>query len=298
MERAVACCHEAEQFYAGHFQDANCSHCQDARHLVSKLEAYVELSKEICGQPRCSQDPCFPQNTFVIERVDLLPIPGASEATTENWCASELLLGPCTDLLADIQNVAPYPGTQRCRLPERPMAIFLTGPYCAFRNDDVDMLKTYIASTFSTDIDYPPLEYMISCPGCFTRVDSLISPHADAAVFLCLEHVSCCKRGWQQNFELRYVTSQKVIPRTCCLRCIRDVIMPLARNIPTAASDVKWAHGCHLFPAEMDCFSRAFDSWVRDFEYARSGLNLLPRQHHVEHLYYWMNKVRKNCFKE
>merc|ERR1712232_153069 len=60
---------------------------------------------------------------------------------------------------------------------------------------------------------------------------------------------------------------------------------------------MKWAHERRLLPKEMDCFGRAFDSWVKDFDHARDGLNLPPRQHHVEHLYYWMSKVRKRIIK-
>ena len=115
---------------------------------------------------------------------------------------------------------------------------FLTGPYCAYDNSsnsgdangDGAWLARYMSQGVA-GIDYPPIEYILSCPGCGE------STHSLPAAFLSLQYA---KFNPQQSMayhaarRLPYRITNKVLPRCWCLRCVRDVVTPLAASASAA----------------------------------------------------------------
>ena len=223
----------------------------------------------------------------------LAPMP--DEVTLEVGFAAELELSLTTSERAWRPGEAgEWDPAKAC--PERPF-FFLTGPFCAFDESawsgdargDGAWLHRYMSQGVP-GIDYPPLGHILSCPGCGVSTRTL------PAAFLSLQYA---KFVLKEPSHAGAVCTNKVLPRCWCLRCLADVVTPLAA--PAAANSQPpqgglWPHLRrlpHQLPSLMTatCYKqhkgRALSSFMDGRFVELDGPGVPP--HCMDHIYYAMS---------
>jgi hypothetical protein len=284
----IAAAQEAVRAYTVRFGSGNCEEVRDARLEQKYLEEQAQVCAESDGPARW-QSSRREGMTVRMCRIDgLPPSMGQDTYTAAGACQLELTLdrpelpwgGPPT-----------WDAAMAC--PSGP-SFFLCGPFCAFDGaDDRGWLERYMSG--SPSVDYPPTGYLLSCPGCGVAC-------SDAPIrFLSLQYMRCKARETDTVIDpsgRHESLRNKVCPRGWCLRCVRDVLVPLGTSHPAPSDGSTWPHLRRL-PFALPSLWVATAYWqttnaaALDRVMAIEGLQAMldapsRRPHSMDHLYHTM----------
>ena len=259
----------------------------DARRFRSLLVAAAPLVAEATGPARRTEGAVDSLRVSVIK---LALADGAAAASRHSDSSPKLLLasrsmGPAARWSDANHN---FEGEW---VPPVPLRLFVCGPVCNCRVSDYEALREWVGDPppnfdhiepgigYSSEAasvasgsgeskpgrapEVPPAEWMLSCPVCNVRADIV----GWALLGVQLMPVVTAS---QQPYALA--------PRCFCLRCVRDVVEPLARDTPAPDDGSVWAHQRPTRPAALPSIAGAWRSWL-DEEGRRSALIRACREH-------------------
>ena len=235
LRAGVAAASEAVRGYTAHHNAVEIStqseaHVRDAQSNHALLAQALRIAEERDGPARrAPPSRGYELNEQRVKLRKLTPMP--EETTREHGFAAELTLTLSVTerpwFRAEPAGV--WDPSRAC--DREGSFFFLTGPYCAYDNSansgdangDGAWLARYMSQGVA-GIDYPPIEYILSCPGCGE------STHSLPAAFLSLQYA----RFNPKQATMVVSMTNKVLPRCWCLRCVRDVVTPLAASASAA----------------------------------------------------------------
>lgn len=312
--------------YARHFSDPSHRRVVDARDIIGRqLREAHKLLAEAAGPARHVPGRSCPLDARYVEPWLLYPLPGSAararhKSTRRDPVASELVFGELAEgeipripmVNAAIPGRAAWsdPGGLRTWHPQSSLVNFMTGPVCSVGPDDFEMMADFVAS-FDSNIDYPPVEMLFSCPGCNVRADSV------GVGFFSLEYVSCFHKptsrrargelseaehkaellelfgpaGWGDGTSL--VNFNKLLPRCWCVRCVRDVVGPLAAAAgEPLEGKPPWAHLRATMPVDLPSLAMSLGSWQEegDLKHVAPSVHC-GRAHWMDHMYFAMTEL-------
>lgn len=258
--------------------------------VLLKADNLLEPSTEfdLTGIRRIALDAAKPKRFSIdvlydLERLHIYPkkikrLPG--ESGTKVLATELLMVLQCDESHSGEQHLWTNSDGALQWMPQSPLGIFLTGPYCTVDPSAVASLRSFFQSSCDPTIDYPPPEMLLSCPGCnCCQTDG-------QTVFLSLQYFTCRRRraGVTQTLE----TFNKVLPRYWCLACVRDVILPTA---PSSNVDEPWAHErISLVDVSRYSILTAMVAWQEE-DGRPHPLAPPDRMHTLDHFYYTMARL-------
>ena len=303
---------DAAAGYSRHFRDAACPCASDARELFSPCEL----------QLRCARTAASPQHIYPLDSLYIEPWRLRRLSSADPFLMGyELQLGLKCDALHSGDEKDWSGSNGSWWRPHSPMAIFITGPYCSINATHVQELREWHDKNCYPSIDYPPAEMLCTCPGCGCLLPDLATGAEFQYVFLTLQYITCFEKvhvarmnapdkvseeavraakGVGRGERLSVCSYNKMLPRYWCLRCIRDVILPLSDEYGAgpqeSGEDALWAHLRPVMLADLPAAPDAYQSWVEeDLNRVQASVHA-HRKHHLDHFYHTMNKRKQKMY--